>query len=169
MLGPTLKLFFQFHYQPWSEMRSGAKWTRDLSWYSFLVVLLSCANQFKVIYLRLCAWNLSFCTESYADAAYCSASLLKILLLKKTPQYENESQWLLKRPTVHSLIASRELSLIWRRFCLFQILCQSLTYTTFPTPKKIHKMLNDLQNINLTGRNDSLVLFFNWKYLWFWC
>ena len=134
---PILKLL-QFYYHSWSETRFGATWTRDLSWYSFRMVLLSCANQFKVNYLRDCAWNLSFCTESYAGAAYCSASLLKILLFKKT-QYENESPRLLKRPTVHSLIASRELSLIWRRFCLFQVLCQSLTYTTFPTPKKIHK------------------------------
>lgn len=74
----------------------------------------------------------------------CWCSLLfskpfKDIIIKKTPQYENESQWLLKRPTVHSLIASRELSLSWKRFCLFQVLCQSLTYTTFPTPKKIHK------------------------------
>lgn len=112
-----------------------------MNWAHILLVLSSCANQLEVNYLRFRAWTLSFCTESYAGAAYCSASLLKILLLrkKKKTQYENESQWLLKRPTVHSLIASRELSLIWKRFCLFQVLCQSLTYTSFPTPKKIHK------------------------------
>lgn len=137
MLAPFLNYFSSFttsHGQRWDLVLNEP---RDLSWYSFLVVLLSCANQFKVNYLRLCAWNLL-----HRKLCWCSllfSKPFKDIIIKKTPQYENESQWLLKRPTVHSLIASRELSLIWRRFCLFQILCQSLTYTTFPTPKKIHK------------------------------
>lgn len=121
------------HHQRWNSVLP-----EPVTWAHSLMVLSSCANHFKVNYLRSHAWALPFGTESYAGAAYCSVSLLKILLLEKT-QYENESQWLLKRPTVHSLIASRELSLIWRRFCLFQVLCQSLTYTSFPTPMKIHK------------------------------
>lgn len=65
-----------------SGLRFGARWTCDLRWYSPLMVLLSCAHQLKVNYLRLCASKHSFCRESDAGAAYCSASLLKRLLFK---------------------------------------------------------------------------------------
>lgn len=102
-----------------------------LSWYNFLMVSygtlskILCVKPF-LLHRKLC-WCSLLLREPFKD-----------IIIKKT-QYENESQWLLKRPTVHSLIASRELSLIWKGFCLFQVLCQSVTYTTFPTPKKIHK------------------------------
>lgn len=136
---PTLKLFFQCHYWPSSEMRFSAKLTHELSSYSSGIIELCksiggklskipCMNPF-LLHWKLCWCSLLF-SKPFKDI---------IIKKKKKTQYENESQWLLKRPTVRSLIASRELSLIWKRFCLFRVLCQSLTYTSFPTPKKIHK------------------------------
>lgn len=109
-----------------------------LSWHNFLTVLLSCANQFKVNYLRFFAWNLYFCTESYAGAAYCSGSLLKILLLKKTTIWK----WItviIEKTYCSQLNSIHRTVTYLKKICLFQVLCQSVTYTTFPTPKKIHK------------------------------